>query len=436
MWNVSHDPRAPRRAHFARAIALVLIVLPLVGLVARAATPERKSDGNPHGSFKGECGLCHGSEAWKPAKISRKFDHAKYGFALSGAHAAAECQSCHKSLDFSVEKTRCETCHTDPHHAELGPDCARCHTARSFIDRGGMVRAHQTTRFALTGSHMIVECESCHRPAAAGQMQFVGTDPSCNGCHMKEYQSAKNPDHVQGGFPTDCMICHSTISWHGGRFDHARVAGTPCSTCHMTDFQTASDPDHKAGFPLECQSCHNTQAWQPATFNHAAVAATPCATCHMGNFQAATDPDHKIGFPLECQSCHSTQAWQPASFDHAVVAGTPCATCHMSDYTATTNPVHQTLGFPTTCDDCHNTTSWLGATFNHDGFFPIYSGTHRGRWNDCSDCHQVANNYASFTCLSCHPHSDQQETDGHHRGMSGYQYSSPACLSCHPNGRS
>ncbi len=426
-----------RRFRFARALAVVLMVAPLAALVARAATRDQKPDHYPHGSFKGECSDCHGAQGWKPARFSRKFNHAKFGFALSGAHAAADCRSCHVSLDFSVEKTRCESCHADPHHDELGSDCARCHTPRSFIDRSGMVRAHQLTRFPLTGSHTAVECESCHRPAAAGQMQFVNVDAACIGCHRAEFQSAKEPDHTGSGFPTDCTSCHSTISWQGGRFDHARVAGTPCTQCHLPDYQATTDPDHQAaGIPLECQSCHSTLAWQPATFDHAAVAGQACTQCHMADYQATTDPNHGAnGFPLACESCHSTTAWQPASFDHASVAGTPCASCHTADYQATTNPVHSSSGFPMTCGDCHGTTTWLGATFDHDPWFPIYSGRHAGTWNDCSDCHQMQNDFSNFTCLTCHPHDNRTETDGHHSGMSGYRYDSQACYSCHPRGR-
>jgi len=426
-----------RRAGALRALALVLVAAPLVVLAARAATRDAKPDGYPHGAFKGECGDCHGAAGWTPARFSRKFNHAKYGFALGGAHAAADCQSCHTSLDFSVEKTRCASCHTDPHHDELGQDCARCHTSRSFIDRSGMVRGHQVTRFALTGSHMLVECESCHRPAAAGQMQFVGVDAACYSCHSADFAAATSPDHSGSGFSTECTTCHTTISWHGGRFDHARVAGTPCANCHLANYQAAADPDHQgAGFPLECQSCHTTRAWSPATFDHAAVAGTPCTTCHMSDYQAAADPNHAANnFPLACESCHSTTAWQPATFDHASVNGTPCANCHTADYQATTNPAHQGAGFPMTCGDCHTTTAWQPATFDHTPWFPIYSGTHLGRWNACADCHEMANNYASFTCLSCHPHSDQTETDGHHQGFVGYSYTSQACYTCHPDGR-
>jgi hypothetical protein len=129
-----------------------------------------------------------------------------------------------------------------------------------------------------------------------------------------------------------------------------------------------------------------------------------------------------------CASCHGDGVYKGKSTD--------CYSCHKANYDATNNPAHTAAGFATTCATCHNTTSWAGATFDHDTpYFPIYSGTHAGRWSACTDCHPVASNYASFTCLSCHPHSDKAQTDGNHTGVSGYVYDSNHCYSCHPRGR-
>jgi Zn finger protein HypA/HybF involved in hydrogenase expression len=139
---------------------------------------------------------------WKPARISSKFDHGKFGFRLDGAHAAAACTGCHASLDFSSSSMQCASCHQVPHRGEMGIDCARCHSARSFVDRGPMVRAHQLTRFPLTGSHAGLDCEGCHQPAAQGRLQFVNTQAECRACHMNDFRAAKEPDHVGGGFST------------------------------------------------------------------------------------------------------------------------------------------------------------------------------------------------------------------------------------------
>ena len=91
------------------ALAAALLIAAAFAWRAAAAEPAAPVK-NPHGSFRGECSLCHGERGWKPARISRKFDHAKFGFALRGAHAAADCRSCHESLEFAAAPTTCASC--------------------------------------------------------------------------------------------------------------------------------------------------------------------------------------------------------------------------------------------------------------------------------------------------------------------------------------
>jgi len=90
----------------------------------------------------------------------------------------------------------------------------------------------------------------------------------------------------------------------------------------------------------------------------------------------------------------------------------------------------------TDCMECHTTMSgWKPAKFTiHDAqFFPIYSGSHKGEWNRCTQCHEDLNNYANFTCLTCHEHN-KSRMDSEHHEEGGYQYNSIACLECHPRG--
>ena len=200
------DPLADRPfLHRSIGALIVVVAVALLALVASAAIQPRVD--NPHGKFKGECELCHTAKGWKTVKVSPKFDHAKSGFALAGAHAAANCMGCHTSLNFAQSKTQCASCHQDPHRSEMGPNCARCHGSRSFQDRGPMVREHQLTRFPLTGSHATLECESCHKPAAQGKMQFVGTSAECYSCHRPQYETA--PNHKSAGYSTQCQTCHT-----------------------------------------------------------------------------------------------------------------------------------------------------------------------------------------------------------------------------------
>lgn len=429
-------PARPPAPHSMRILFALLSIPALAapGVVSRAAL--REPTVNPHGAFKEDCSQCHGATAWKPAKISAKFDHSKYGFKLDGAHASASCLGCHSSLEFKQSRTRCASCHEDVHRGEMGADCARCHNARSFIDRAPMARAHQLTRFPLSGAHAALDCESCHPAAAQGHLQFVGTRADCSGCHMAQYRATTTPDHEAGRYPLACETCHSAIGWNRARFDHSRTQfpltgahrttacrschgdnvyrgkSAACASCHQTNYDGTTNPPHAAAaFPATCANCHNTTNWQSSSFDHSAT-SFPLTGAHVA---------------LACQRCHGDGVYQGKS--------TACVSCHQADYDATTNPGHAAAAFSTTCGSCHGTTTWLGAAFNHDGlYFPIYSGVHRGKWASCATCHTSATRYSVFTCFSCHPHDDKPGTDGHHSGVSGYSYTSQACYSCHPRG--
>ncbi|MCI5055621.1 MAG: hypothetical protein MRY83_05900, partial [Flavobacteriales bacterium] len=63
-----------------------------------------------------------------------------------------------------------------------------------------------------------------------------------------------------------------------------------------------------------------------------------------------------------------------------------------------------------------------------------YSGNHQNEWNQCSECHIQANNYAVFSCIDCHEHNNKNDVDDDHDGVNGYVYESNACYSCHPDG--
>ncbi|HEX7078333.1 MAG TPA: cytochrome c3 family protein [Candidatus Eisenbacteria bacterium] len=402
-----------------------------------AAAAEKAEVKNPHGSFRAECNLCHGESGWTPARISRRFDHGKFGFPLEGAHAAAGCRACHASLDFAKAPTACLSCHEDVHRGELGVACERCHTTRSFIDRIGMVRMHRTTRFPLIGSHAAVDCEGCHRPEPSGHLRFTAMSVECVSCHLTEYQRTTNPNHAASGFPTDCGSCHRMSTWAPARFDHA-ATGFPLTGAHKNAL---------------CESCHKNNVFTGLS--------TACASCHQGDYDGTTDPNHaSIGFPITCADCHTTASWAGATFDHAATGfaltgahaslqcgschtggvytglNPACASCHQSDYNATSDPAHAAAGFPVTCADCHTTSNWNANYTQHDSaWFPIYSGAHLGRWTRCSDCHTQNTDYSVFMCLACHPHDDKASTDSHHTGVSNYQYVSSACYSCHPRGR-
>ena len=340
-------------------LALLLVLLPVVALgVAGAVTRPRVE--NPHGRFKGACDPCHRPEGWKPARISTKFDHAKFGFPLVGAHAAASCLVCHRSLDFTATSLLCASCHDDPHRSEMGTDCARCHSARSFVDRGPMVRAHQLTRFPLTGSHAAIDCEGCHRPAAQGQLQFVNTQTECRACHMDAYRSARSPDHVAGAFSTLCQSCHSPSAWSRARFDHQRT-GFPLSGAHRA---------------TACESCHPGGRFGGTLKD--------CLACHQSDYDGAQPPHASSGFAASaCASCHNTTSWAGAQFDHD------------SRWFRIYSRGH--AGRWNTCADCHPVASNFTA-FNCLGCHPHSDRTETDRKHDGRSGYR----YDSVACYSCH----------------------------------
>lgn len=410
-----------------RILSLIIPFLALL-LVTRQGDPTHGPD------FKISCNVCHSPESWKLDYEIYSFDHNTTNLPLVGQHNNINCRLCHVSLVFSEAGTECISCHTDMHEQTVGTDCARCHTPVSWIV-SNITDIHRQGRFPLLGAHYTADCMECH--PSASSLRFEPLSVECVSCHMEEYQAASNPNHVEGNISTDCAQCHSmtAFDWGGEGFSHHffpltgghalpecatchkenDYAGlsSECISCHAEDYNTASNPDHVASnFPTDCMVCHTTMpGWKPAKFDHSSFPLTQ---------------GHAIA---ECASCHTESDYSNISSE--------CASCHLDDFNATTNPNHVAAGISNNCLTCHTTLpGWKPADFPiHDSqFFPVYSGRHRGTWDNCSDCHQDLNNYASFTCIACHEHN-RSETDSHHREVRDYQYNSMACLDCHPVGR-
>ena len=134
------------------------------------------------------------------------------------------------------------------------------------------------------------------------------------------------------------------------------------------------------------------------------------------------------GVWAECSTCHTNPS-DRSVFD--------CLVCHEQ---ATVDPVH--LGMPeysylsSVCYTCHANGA-VNEYPEHDAnFFPIYSGTHDGRWASCATCHTDPASKAVFSCLEGGCHS-QTQTDNKHTNptpVPGYIYDSYECFNCHPTG--
>ena len=262
-------------------------------------------------------------------------------------------------------------------------------------------------------------------------MQFAGTALECRSCHLDQYRSAKNPDHVAGGYPTECQTCHAPVVWTSAKFDHDRTPfpltgahrttacaschgdgvytgkSTACIACHAVNYAAATPPHSPAVFPAgACATCHTTAAWN-TPFDHAARTTFPLTGAHVG---------------VACANCHGDGVYAGRS--------TACASCHAAAYASATPP-HTPASFPQAqCAACHGTTTWAGGLFNHttNTTFPL-TGAHVPV--ACASCHGDAV-YAgkSTACYSCHAPAYAGATSPPH-SPAAFPTSTAACTGCH-----
>ncbi|MFZ0430091.1 MAG: cytochrome c3 family protein, partial [Acidobacteriota bacterium] len=167
-------------------------------------------------------------------------EHDQTSFPLTGRHRTVACQECHINGQLEGTPTNCESCHWDRRQDDryslaLGIVCGDCHDATGWKPVSPDRWNHETvTGFRLEGTHRLIECTDCH---AAG---FQGQSADCVSCHRKDFEGARDPNHVQAGFPTDCVTCHGdrATTWEGAEFDHSsfplrgRHQTAACADCH------------------------------------------------------------------------------------------------------------------------------------------------------------------------------------------------------------
>ncbi|HKV76063.1 MAG TPA: cytochrome c3 family protein [Gemmatimonadales bacterium] len=337
------------------------------------------------------CASCHPEHAgsdfalvsWTADSL-RRFDHARTGWKLEGAHATLECGKCHQSRFQNspgwklLPGTRtstgwlglerdCAGCHRDPHGGALGKDCTSCHGAEKWKPVPGF--DHARTSYPLTGAHVDVACAKCHADPR------MATRKDSTGAPVPVY---KPLPHAQ------CSACHNDP--HAGKF------GAVCSQCHQTRSFTAID---SAGF-------NHSRTRYPLQGRHAAVA---CARCHERGGVKVKDPafaacgschgDAHAGLalidnrPADCAACHTTQGFAVASFT-------------LAQHAATRYPLegkHQTVE----CESCHaRQTGTAARSLGTSGIVMRPASTR------CTSCHgqdhgmQLANRRDNGECSTCH----------------------------------
>lgn len=433
--------------------------------ITRVCANCHKTD-DPHGGKLGRnCQTCHATGGWKAIK---PFDHGATGFALSGAHARANCMSCHQGQRWKGLPASCVSCHAkdDAHKGSRGTNCASCHTTSAWR---AVTFDHHSTGFPLIGGHAAATCAGCHGPGNANKHP----SRSCFDCHAKD-------DSHKGQNGTQCQSCHTPRSWRQIVFDHDRLTDFPlkgahrrtaCEGCHTQPPKAASPPvtcfgchmaddSHKGGNGQDCGRCHGETDWKKVDFDHDTMTDFPlrgqhakakCEACHVrptSELKLSTecgschekDDVHEGGLGKQCGRCHDSTDWKAkVHFDHELtrfpllgkhaaveckdchasktyaVKGTSCASCHADEY-------HKgALGKPAACGTCHNTVDWKAWSFDHDKQTDFaLDGKHKGLI--CSACHSRPGDPAKLgsQCVDCHRRDDI------HRGNFGED-----CARCH-----
>jgi hypothetical protein len=346
---------------------------------ACASCHEDAHGGRLRGELAAEgCGACHG-----PARFDEvdrgAFDHgACTVFALTGAHADADCAACHEPTPEPDALGRrfgrvpeatvrgadaCEVCHEDVHAgsfdgalaaaaAPSAAGCARCHTTSSFLELAGAFDHGGCTGFALEGAHLEAECASCHDRGERIDGRRLGRAPA------------------PAGGAAECSACHEDP--HGGRFALSATEGD-CGRCHgPVDFAEGVREGFRHGpetgfvlagahAGLDCADCHDA-APEGATLSLAPAAGARCSDCHedphAGQFVRAGRVD--------CARCHLAEAdgFAARLFDHqrdarfeldAQHADLECAACHRPARLSDGREVVRYRPLGRECAACHGT---------------------------------------------------------------------------------
>ncbi|TDJ69743.1 MAG: hypothetical protein E2O39_11140 [Planctomycetota bacterium] len=333
------------------------------------------------------CAVCHAVTLFSEFRADA-FDHDRFtSFELDGAHARAECESCHRparqpdelgrtfgfaSEVFGQPVDACATCHTDPHwgafdsarlpgEVEGRAGCARCHLTESFREPALESFDHESwTGYPLDGAHARAECDSCHRRSELpdelgrtfGRVHEVFGQPvqDCRTCHADPHRGAfadpELPAEVSGR--ESCSRCHTTESFRelwAGAFDHELWTGYPiapfhasteCTDCHAPVVEPGGRQSFAHAAGNSCSDCHA----DPHVGQFIVGGRTDCARCHLD--AGGLDFDHgrdtrfaldETHTPLECSACHIP--WPIPGGEKAVrykPLGIECSDCHGPEY--------------------------------------------------------------------------------------------------------
>lgn len=318
------------------------------------------NEDNPHGNtYKGaSCAKCHTPEGWNKAH----FDHSITGFPLEARHQDQPCYRCHPQGTQAKDETRsdCSFCHTRSiHNYQFSPrDCSECHKGSHswklpFFN-------HEQSRFKLTGAHMTLQCQSCHKDG-----HFKPINTSCANCHQDFHQGQLKGEA--------CDQCHTPQTWSEVAFDHQTQSQYPLKGLHQI---------------VSCKKCHINNQYKPVNQQceschldiHQGTKGADCAQCHhVRGWDSNQNINHNFGAfhlggahdQLPCERCHG-----PKRTKHLSGTGPECVQCHRDPHFGSLGPL---------CNDCHSQNEFLPSTFLHNQTGFRLSGAHR--FVECRACH-------------------------------------------------
>ena len=326
-------------------------------LCADCHTPD------PHGgqflkrADGGRCESCHTVKGWSPSTYTMA-DHAKTGFPLVSPHGKLKCGDCHipagKGTRYKIKFALCVDCHKDEHGGQFAADpwrnrCEQCHAGVTFKTSNYSLPKHQKSSFPLTGGHVAVACNECHKPPIGSTVAvFHFTQLSCTSCHEDIHKgefAERMSRRDSAGKPSGCLACHSTREWADlTKFDHAG-----------TDFPLIGS--HRA---VACADCHKPPNME-LTLLHVQFKSAPtaCRDCHENPH--ADQFGAKAG---DCAACHNSNKWRPSLFDHNKTAfslkgghqDVACSACHTLKKPVDGNLVLFYKPTPKACEACHTGT--------------------------------------------------------------------------------
>jgi predicted CXXCH cytochrome family protein len=240
------------------------------------------------------CQSCHTTASFGVSTYA----HSRFPEFFAGQHTKVACSGCHIAdpltapirsdapvlrVRYRAATTACISCHRDVHLGQEGSACESCHSVQEAKFAVSDFR-HETTRFALTGSHASLSCAQCHKmetgvfPAGLGTaVRFVGVPQECAGCH---------DDPHLGQLGSGCEACHNASSFRLPAYTHRRESvgsffvgrhrTASCSACHSPAtgaFPAGRGTAVRFQVDRACVSCH--------TDVHRGSLGPDCARCHV-----------------------------------------------------------------------------------------------------------------------------------------------------------